>query len=51
MRAQLDAFDEQMAVFERILEPLVEWSTTWAQLEQAVADVVRRDGSGKQPRD
>src|SRR5687768_12963902 len=49
MRAQLEAFDDQMAVFERILDPLVEWSTTWARLEQAVSDVVRRDGSGKQP--
>jgi hypothetical protein len=41
MRAQLDAFDQQMAVFERILEPLVEWSTTWARLEEAVGDFVR----------
>lgn len=41
MRAQLDAFDQQMAVFERILEPLVEWSSTWARLEEAVGDFVR----------
>jgi hypothetical protein len=45
MQAQLEAFDQQMAVFERILDPLVEWSTTWAQLEKAVGDFVRRDGS------
>jgi hypothetical protein len=44
IRAQLDAFDEQLAVFERILEPLVEWSSTWARLEEAVGDLVRRDG-------
>ncbi|MDT0275349.1 hypothetical protein [Blastococcus goldschmidtiae] len=44
MRAQLDAFDQQLAVFERILEPLVEWSGTWARLEEAVGDLVRRDG-------
>jgi hypothetical protein len=44
MRAQLDAFDQQMAVFERILDPLVEWSSTWARLEEAVGDFVRRDG-------
>jgi hypothetical protein len=43
IRAQLDAFDEQLAVFERILEPLVEWSSTWARLEEAVGDLVRRD--------
>jgi hypothetical protein len=44
MQAQLEAFDQQMAVFERILEPLVEWSSTWARLEEAVGDFVRRDG-------
>jgi hypothetical protein len=44
MRAQLDAFDQQLAVFERILDPLVEWSSTWARLEEAVGDLVRRDG-------
>lgn len=46
MRAQLDAFDQQLAVFERILEPLVEWSGTWARLEEAVGDLVRREGTG-----
>jgi hypothetical protein len=44
MRSQLDAFDQQLAVFERILDPLVEWSSTWARLEEAVGDLVRRDG-------
>ena len=43
IRAQLDAFDDQLAVFERILDPLVEWSSTWARLEEAVGDLVRRD--------
>ncbi|TFV54001.1 hypothetical protein E4P41_20170 [Geodermatophilus sp. DF01-2] len=42
MTAQLEAFDEQLAVFERILDPLVEWSSTWARLEESVADLVRR---------
>ncbi len=46
MRAQLDAFDQQLAVFQRILEPLVEWSGTWARLEEAVGDLVRRDAPG-----
>lgn len=45
IRAQLDAFDEQLGVFERILDPLVEWSSTWARLEEAVGDLVRRDGA------
>src|SRR5688572_23969559 len=44
MQAQLEAFDQQLAVFERILDPLVEWSSTWARLEEAVGDFVRRDG-------
>ena len=49
MRAQLDAFDQQLVVFERILEPLVEWSGTWARLEEAVGDLVRRDGGSTAP--
>jgi hypothetical protein len=40
----LQAFDQQMAVFERILEPLVEWSSTWARLEEGVSGLMRRDG-------
>ena len=46
MRAQLDAFDQQLEVLERILGPLVEWSGSWARLEEAVGDFVRRDGPG-----
>lgn len=45
MTAQMEAFDQQLEVFERILEPLVEWSATWARLEEAVGDLVRRDGA------
>ncbi|MGY1835721.1 hypothetical protein ACI79P_11485 [Blastococcus sp. SYSU DS0510] len=48
MRAQLDAFDQQLAVFERILDPLVEWSSTWARLEEAVGDIVRREPPAQQ---
>jgi hypothetical protein len=47
MQSQLEAFDQQMAVFERILDPLVEWSSTWARLEEAVGDFVRRDAGGR----
>jgi hypothetical protein len=47
MTAQLEAFDQQMAVFERILDPLVEWSSTWARLEEAVGDFVRRDNGDR----
>jgi hypothetical protein len=49
MRAQLEALDQQLAVFERILDPLVEWSASWAQLEKAVGDFVRRDGAAEKP--
>ena len=49
MVAQLQAFDEQLAVFERLLEPLVEWSATWARLEGAVADFVRPLGTSAPP--
>ncbi|MGY1814483.1 hypothetical protein [Blastococcus sp. SYSU D00820] len=44
--AQLQAFDEQLAVFEKILDPLVEWSSTWARLEESVSEFVRGPGSG-----
>jgi outer membrane protein TolC len=49
MRAQLDAFDEQLGVVERVLDPLVEWSASWARLEEAVGDLVRRDGPDREP--
>ncbi|SEO44591.1 hypothetical protein SAMN05660991_00338 [Trujillonella endophytica] len=56
MVAQLQAFDEQLAVFERLLDPLVEWSSTWARLEESVAEFVRgpapgppADGAGPTP--
>jgi hypothetical protein len=49
IRAQLDAFDQQLAVFERILDPLVEWSSSWAQLEKAVGDFVRPGNESGRP--
>jgi hypothetical protein len=49
MRAQMDALDQQLAVFERILEPLVEWSASWARLEEAVGDFVRSPGNRDRP--
>jgi hypothetical protein len=45
MTSQLEAFDQQLAVIEKVLSPVVEWSATWARLEEAVGDFVRRDGS------
>lgn len=49
MSSQLEAFDQQLAVVEKVLAPLVEWSSTWARLEEAIGDLVRRDGSDGQP--
>jgi hypothetical protein len=49
IRAQLDAFDQQLGVFERILDPLVEWSASWAQLEKAVGDFVRPGNEAGRP--
>jgi len=49
IRAQLDAFDQQLGVFERILDPLVEWSASWAQLEKAVGDFVRPGADSSRP--
>src|SRR3954447_21215173 len=45
LMANLQAYDQQLAVFERLLGPLVEWSSTWARLEEGVAGLVRREGS------
>ncbi len=44
MRTQLEAFDEQLAVLERIIVPLTEWSKTWAELEKRFTDLA--PGSG-----
>ena len=33
--AQLNAFDEQLATFERTLVPMLEWSRSWARLAAA----------------
>jgi len=44
LQAQLSAFDEQLAVLERLLEPLAEWSRTWADLEQRLLHMGRGPG-------
>jgi hypothetical protein len=58
MSAQLKAFDQRLAVFERrpavfqpILDALVEWGSTWARWEEAVGDVVGRDRLDGTPSD
>jgi len=47
LKAQLSAFDEQLAVLEQILGPLAEWSRTWADLEGQLVTMPRRpEGEG-----
>jgi hypothetical protein len=42
MQAQLRVFDDQLAMLERILGPLAEWSKAWAEFEGRVMNP-RRD--------
>jgi hypothetical protein len=44
MKAQLSSFDEQLAVLERVLGPLAEWSSKWAELEDRLIHVGRSRG-------
>lgn len=34
LQTQLKAFDEHLATLQTILEPLLEWSSSWAELEK-----------------
>jgi len=45
LRTQLTAFDEQLAVLESIIEPLAEWSKTWADLEERLMKLGRGPGA------
>ena len=51
LKTQLTAFDEQLAVLERILEPLAAWGRTWAGLEARVTGAPggQRPDAGAQP--
>ena len=42
LKAQLSAFDEQLAVLEQILGPFAEWSRTWADFEKQLVDMRRK---------
>ena len=41
LKAQLSAFDGQLAVLEQILGPFAEWSRTWADLEKQLVNMRR----------
>ena len=46
LQTQLSAFDEQLAVLEQMLGPLVQWSKAWADLERRLLDLGRGPGTG-----
>lgn len=45
MKAQLTAFDEQLAALERILGPFAEWSKMWADYEERLLRFGRKPES------
>lgn len=47
LKAQLSAFDEQLAVLEQILAPLAEWSRAWADLEQRLLAMGPKPQAGR----
>jgi hypothetical protein len=47
LKTQLTAFDEQLAVLERILGPLADWSAKWAQVEDRLMNL--RHGTDTDP--
>jgi prefoldin subunit 5 len=42
LKAQLSAFDEQLALLERILDPFAEWIRTWADVEEQLVTMQSR---------
>ena len=45
LKTQLTAFDEQLAVLERILGPLADWSAKWAQVEDRLMKLPHSSGT------
>jgi hypothetical protein len=41
LKAQLSSLEEQLAVLEQILGPLMEWSRTWAEMEERLLNISR----------
>jgi hypothetical protein len=44
LRDQLTTFDEQLGMLESSLQPVVEWTRTWAALEKSVSEFWRPPG-------
>lgn len=51
LKTQLTAFEQQLTVLEQILGPLVEWSRTWAELEERLTRARHRQAGEGQPGD
>lgn len=47
LKAQLSAYDEQLALLEQALGPFTEWSKTWADFEQQLLNMGPRPEAGK----
>jgi hypothetical protein len=50
LTAPATAFDEQLAVLERILGPLTDWSAKWAQAEDRLMNLRLARDSSRTPR-
>lgn len=46
LQAQMAVFEEQLAMLESSLTPLLEWTQTWAGMEKAMLDFWRLPGTG-----
>jgi hypothetical protein len=49
LKAQLSAYDEQLALLEQALGPFTEWSKTWADFEQRLLNMGRKPAGGQLP--
>jgi hypothetical protein len=47
LKTQLTSFDEQLAVLEKLLGPLAQWSRSWADLEQGFLNMGSKPESDK----
>jgi len=47
LKAQLSAYDEQLALLEQALGPFTEWSKTWADFEQQLLNMGRKPETGR----
>ncbi|MGD0376227.1 MAG: hypothetical protein ABSB01_16770 [Streptosporangiaceae bacterium] len=46
LKNQLTSFDEQLGLLERILGPLADWSSKWAQVEDRLMKLHPEPGTG-----